>query len=68
MTSNTVTKTAPYVEEDAEDLVVAAGGCGYATSRSDEIGRIAAALAVEGRWDSDIDRKEMKVVWRHRYV
>jgi len=68
VTSNTVTKTAPYIEEVAEDLVVAAGGCGYAASRSDEIGRIAAVLAVEGKWDSDIDRKEMKVIWRHRSV
>ena len=68
VTSNTPTKTAPYIQEVAEDLVVAAGGCGYAASRSDEIGRIAAVLAVEGRWDSDIDQKEMEVVWRNRTV
>eukprot|EP00092_Neocalanus_flemingeri_P024620 GFUD01026703.1.p1 GENE.GFUD01026703.1~~GFUD01026703.1.p1 ORF type:complete len:407 (+),score=122.84 GFUD01026703.1:198-1418(+) len=65
VTSNTPTKAAPFIQEVAEDLVVAAGGCGYAAMSSDEIGRIAAVLAVEGRWDTDVDQEEMKVVWRN---
>jgi len=66
VTSNTPTKSAPYIQEVAEDLVVVGGGCGYAAMSSDEIGRIAAVLLLENRWDSDVKQEEMEVVWIDR--
>jgi len=64
VTSKTPTKHAPFIEEVTEGLFVAAGGCGYAAKSCDEIGRIAAVLVVEGRWDSAIEQERMKVVWK----
>merc|ERR1712142_1158272 len=63
VTSKTPTKDAPYIDEITDGLFVAAGGCGYAAKSCDEIGRIAAVLVVEGRWDSDIEQHRMKVIW-----
>ena len=36
----------------------------YAAKSCDEIGRIAAVLAVTGDWDSDIAREVMRIKWR----
>ena len=36
----------------------------YAAKSCDEIGRIAAVLAVTGDWDSDIARDIMTIKWR----
>ena len=66
VTSKTPTKDAPYIEEIGQGLFVAAGGCGYAAKSCDEIGRIAAVLVVEGRWDSEIKQERMKVVWKNK--
>ena len=66
ITSNTVSKDAPYIEEVQQGLYVVAGGCGYGAKSCDEIGRITAVLVVEGRWDSDIEQHRMKVVWRKK--
>ena len=64
VTAKTPTKDAPYIDEITDGLFVAAGGCGYAAKSCDEIGRIAAVLVVEGRWDSDIEQDRMKVIWK----
>ena len=66
VTSKTPSNDAPYIEEICEGLFVAVGGCGYAAKSCDEIGRIAAVLVVEGRWDSDIEQERMKVVWKNK--
>ena len=66
VTSKTPSKDAPNIEEICEGLFVTAGGCGYAAKSCDEIGRIAAVLVVEGRWDSDIEQERMKVVWKYK--
>ena len=36
----------------------------YAAKSCDEIGKIAATLAVTGDWDSDIARDVMRIKWR----
>ena len=64
VTSNTPSKEAPYIDYAAENLIIAAGGCGYAAQSSDEIGRIAAMLAIEGKWDSCIKRESCKARWQ----
>ena len=62
VTSKTPTKEAPYIDEASPGLVVAAGGCGYAAKSCDEIGRVAAVLAVEGRWDGgQVDREACRL-------
>lgn len=64
VTANTPSKEAPYVQEVAAGVVVAAGGCGQAAKCCDEIGRIAAVLGAEGRWDSDIPQHMMEFSWK----
>ena len=63
VTSKTPTKDAPYIDEAVSRLVGAAGGCGYAAKSCDEIGRLAAVLSVEERWDSAIPRDSCKLVY-----
>ena len=38
----------------------------YAAKSCDEIGRIAAVLAITGDWDTDIARDVMRIQWRER--
>lgn len=64
VTANTKTKEAPYIQEVLPGLVIAAGGCGQAAKCCDEIGRLAAVLSLEGRWDSEVPAEEVKVHWR----
>jgi glycine/D-amino acid oxidase-like deaminating enzyme len=61
VTSNTPGKLAPFLDTLAPGLVLAAGGCGHAAMGSDEIGRLAAVLALEGRWDSPLPRSLFRV-------
>ena len=64
VTSKTRDKAAPYIDQVVEGLTVASGGCGYAAKSSDEIGNIAASLALTGRWTSDIDRELFRVKFK----
>ena len=64
VTSNTRDKAAPYTDRLVEGLYVACGGCGYAAKSCDEIGNIAAGLALTGRWLSDIDRELFRVKFK----
>ena len=50
-----------------EGLVVACGGCGNGAMGSDEIGRVAACLAVEGRWDSPGQRESFAELDTRRF-
>ena len=64
VTSNTPGKVAPYLDIAMEGLVVACGGCGNGAMCSDEIGRVAACLAVEGRWDSPVQRELCSIKYK----
>ena len=80
VTSKTRDKSGPSVDSLTSGLFVAGGGCGYdnikafitnllclssrAAKSCDEIGRIAAVLAVTGDWDSDIARDVMRIKWK----
>ena len=64
VTSKTPTKDAPYIDEVCPGLFVAAGGCGYAAKSCDEIGRVAASLAVQGKWDSKMPQTACKIIFR----
>ena len=57
VTCNTPGKRAPFIDRVASGVYLATGGCGEGAATCEEIGRIAATLAVEDIWDSDIDRK-----------
>jgi glycine/D-amino acid oxidase-like deaminating enzyme len=47
----------PVIADAVPGRLVVATGCGGAAAKScDEIGRIAAVLAVHGEWDSPLDR------------
>ena len=61
VTAKTPDKVAPYIDEAAPGLYVAAGGCGYAAKSCDEIGRVAAVLAVEQSWDSNLPRQACRL-------
>ena len=63
VTSTTLTKEAPYIDEAVPGVVVVAGGCGYAGKSCDEIGRIAAVLSVQERWDSNIPRESCRLIY-----
>lgn len=45
----------PIIDAITERTFVAAGGCGYAAKSSNEIGRLAAQLVVQGPWTDDLD-------------
>ena len=64
VTSNTPGKVAPYLDTAMEGLVVACGGCGTAAMCSDEIGRVVAALALEGRWDSEVPQDLCRIKYK----
>lgn len=50
----------PVIADVAPGRLVVATGCGGAAAKScDEIGRIAAVLAVHGDWDSPLDRQQL---------
>ena len=57
-------KKAPYIDLLEDGLCVAGGGCGYAAKSCDEIGRIAASLALTGTWDSDLDREMFRAKFK----
>jgi sarcosine oxidase len=44
----------PYVDQIDDGCFVATGGCGSAAKSSNEIGRLAARLALTGVWDDDL--------------
>lgn len=46
----------PMIREVSPNVVVATGCAGAAAKSCDEIGRIAAVLAMQGRWDSSLDQ------------
>jgi sarcosine oxidase len=46
----------PMIREVSPNVVVATGCAGAAAKSCDEIGRLAAVLTVEGRWDSSLDQ------------
>ena len=61
----TETKTdRPYIDKIHAQLGVAIGGNGYAAKSSDEIGRIAAALMIDG-WSSDIPKDVFRLQIRN---
>ena len=64
ITTKTPTKEAPYIDEVVPGLFVAAGGCGFAAKSCDEIGRVAASLAVQGIWDSKVPQASCKIIYR----
>ena len=64
VTANTKDKAAPYIDRLVEGLYVASGGCGYAAKSCDEIGNIAAGLALTGTWPSDTDRELFRVKFK----
>ena len=61
VTSNTPRKLAPFIGEIRPGLVLTAGGCGYAAKSSDEIGRLAAVLSINGEWDSELPQKDFQI-------
>ena len=61
VTSNTPGKLAPFIDTVLPGVVLAAGGCGHAAMGSDEIGRLAAILALDGTWDSKLPKELCRV-------
>ena len=66
VTSNTPGKAAPFIDIPLPGLVVAGGGCGHGAMGSDEIGRVAASLAVEGTWDCEVSQDLCRVQYKNR--
>jgi len=52
----------PYIDLLTPTLGVALGGNGYAAKSSDEIGRIAADLLVNGEWSHDLARDAFRPI------
>ena len=46
-------------------LVIAGAGCGHGAMSGDEIGRLAAELALSGHWDSDFNRDMFRVKFKY---
>jgi len=65
VTSNTPGKVAPFLGTALPGLVVAAGGCGHGAMGSDEIGRVAAVLAIEGRWDCGLPQELCRIQYKN---
>ena len=62
----TETKTdRPYIDKVHAQLGVAIGGNGYAAKSSDEIGRIAASMMIDG-WRSDIPKDTFRLHIRRK--
>ena len=66
VTSNTPGKVAPFIDSPVGGLVVAGGGCGHGAMGSDEIGRVAAVLAIEGRWDCAVSQKLCRIRYKNK--
>ena len=60
VTCNTPNKFAPFIDLIDRGVYLATGGCGEGAASCDEIGRIAAKLAVDDIWDSMIPREACK--------
>ena len=45
-------------------LVIAGAGCGHGAMSGDEIGRLAAELALTGQWDSDVNRDMFRIQFK----
>jgi glycine/D-amino acid oxidase-like deaminating enzyme len=57
VTCNTPNKFAPFIDQIGQGVYLATGGCGEGATSCDEIGRIAAKLAVDQIWESAIPRE-----------
>ncbi|NJM39872.1 MAG: FAD-dependent oxidoreductase [Anaerolineae bacterium] len=53
----------PYIAQLDEGLFVCTGGCGSAAKSSDEIGRMGAMLALEGKWTGDLSSEDFAAVY-----
>ena len=60
----TSSRECPFIDEVSPGAFVAVGGCGRGAKCSDEIGRIAADLAVDGAWTTKVPRQACKAKWR----
>ena len=50
----------PYIDLLAPDFVLTTGGNGYAAKSADEIGRLAAGMALGFKWDSVVRKDDLK--------
>ncbi len=50
-------KRSIFLSQIDDGVYVATGGCGEGAASCDEIGRVAATLALQDKWDSNINRK-----------
>lgn len=55
----------PYIDRITPILTVAIAGNGRAAKMSDELGRLAASLAVKAEWNSDVPRSLFSIQWKH---
>ena len=46
-------------------LVIAGAGCGHGAMSSDEIGKVAAELSSTGKWTSELEKEECRLLYRH---
>jgi len=65
VTLNTPTKKAPFIDTAMPGLVIAGAGCGHGAMSSDEIGKVAAELSSTGKWTSELEKEECRLLYRH---
>lgn len=61
MTVNTPTRL-PYIDTVAPQLTVALGDNGYSAKCCDELGRLAAGLALTGHWEDDLPKEAFRAI------
>ncbi|XP_071526060.1 monomeric sarcosine oxidase-like isoform X3 [Panulirus ornatus] len=54
----------PYIDIVVDGFGVALGGNGYGAKACDEIGHLAAHLALTGEWKSEIPKEQLKIIWK----
>ncbi|XP_054713485.1 uncharacterized protein LOC129222948 [Uloborus diversus] len=52
----------PYIDRVTPTVTVAVAGNGVGAKLSEEVGRIAATLSLTGRWDSELERSQFKII------
>lgn len=57
----------PYIDKIHDQMGIAIGGNGYAAKSSDEIGRLAVELLMNGKWDIELPRSLFHVKLKSGY-
>lgn len=54
----------PYIDRVSPTVTVAVVGNGEGAKYSDEIGRIAAALSLTGKWESELPKSHFQAIYQ----